>query len=113
MFNLLPKSKTLQSLFSDDFFNLATNLFETDVRYSKNKDGQTILQIDVPGFNKDNLKVEISDGTLTVSGKTDTREVFKQYTLGQITNVNASIKDGILSLTLIEAKKDPTQIQIT
>lgn len=107
------KKNPLTNLLGDDFFNFSTDLFGTDTQYLTNDDGQSIIQIDVPGFNKDNLKVEISEGILIVQGKTDTKQIFKQYTIGQVQNVNAKIKDGVLTLTVIEPEKETTNIEIT
>lgn len=105
--------KTPIADWSDDFFNLKSSLFNTDTSYTVDEKGQNVLQIEVPGFNKENLKVEISNGVLTIQGETENRKVFKQYTMGIVQDVKASIKDGILSLTLIEPEKDTTQVEIT
>lgn len=107
------RKNPLTKFLGDDFFNFNTDLFGTDTQYLTNEEGQTIIQIDVPGFNKDNLKVEISEGVLMIQGKTDTRQIFKQYTIGQVQNVNAKIKDGILTLTLVEPEKETMNIDIT
>jgi HSP20 family molecular chaperone IbpA len=104
----------LSSFFDNDFFKTSNSLFDDDVYYSTNDEGQSVLKIDVPGFNKDNLKVEVSKSILTVQGETDTRKVFKQYKLNNIENVTATIKDGVLTLTLLKPKKEePTKIEIT
>jgi len=93
--------QTWNSLWSgmDTFFG--------DARY-KDDDGNTMYEFEVPGFNKDNLKVEITDNVLTISGKRETtdnshagaREVFKRMNLGVTSpNIDAVIKDGILYLS--------------
>jgi len=103
---------SLGSFFDDDFFKPTFNTF-FDVNWKKGEDGNSIIEIEVPGFNKDNLKVEISDGILTVQGETESRKIYKKYQLGSIQEVKASIKDGILSLTLVEPEKQTTQIELT
>lgn len=101
-------------LLSDDFFNFnLDSVFSTDTNYTTNEEGQTVIEVEVPGFNKNNLKVEIAHSILTIKGETETRKIFKQYTLKEVENVNASIKDGILSLTLIEPETKTTNIEIT
>ena len=40
------------------------NLTKTDV---KEKDGSYILDIDLPGFRKEDIKAELNDGYLTIS----------------------------------------------
>lgn len=115
---MLPmKRKSLfEEIFGDSKFNLDFenffDLMEKNKTYQKDQNGNLILEIEVPGFNKDNIKVEISDGILTVQGKTDTRDILKRFTIGNISEVKATIKDGILSLTLISPKKESTKIEI-
>jgi HSP20 family molecular chaperone IbpA len=113
MLPTITRKSPISHLLDNDFFSFKTNLFETDTSYTTDKEGQTVLQIDVPGFNKDNLKVEISEGVLTIQGETETRKIFKQYTMGSVQDVNASIKDGVLSLTLVEPEKTSTRVEIT
>jgi HSP20 family molecular chaperone IbpA len=71
-------------------------------------DGIYTIQIEVPGFNKDNLTVEVGDGMATIKGEREfdqkkhigQNKVFKRLSIGEPDDVNASIKDGILTLTL-------------
>jgi HSP20 family molecular chaperone IbpA len=95
----------------DELFNPVFNTtFES--AYSRDDDGNIVMEIEVPGFNKDNLNVEISDGILTVEGQTDKRQMRKQYSIGNIEDVNASIQDGILSLTLVDKAKHVKRIEL-
>jgi len=88
-----------------DFDSLFSSGWTTNDRRFVDSDGNVVYEIEVPGFNKDNLKVEVSDGILTVKGeiKTDNfkRKVFKRMTVSDSENVDAEIKDGILTLRLI------------
>lgn len=58
------------SLFKPVFFDetreMRTDIKETDSGYQ--------LDIEMPGFNKDELKVSLEDGYLTVSGEKNTKE---------------------------------------
>ena len=85
-----------------------------------NKDGETVYEIEVPGFNKDNIHVDISDDILTVRGardiKTDMhagqKEIFKRINIGTTTDISAEVKDGILTLIIRTEKKDIRKLEI-
>ena len=55
-------------MFDDPFFNRGyapqTQLMKTDIR---EKDGQYLLEIEVPGFTKDDVKAELKEGYLTIT----------------------------------------------
>lgn len=85
-----------------------------------NEDGDCIYMIEVPGFNKDNLSVELSDGILTIKGDREVKDkhyagnskIFKQLTVGEAEDATAKIEDGILTLTVKYPKPEPGK-QIT
>lgn len=103
---------TLMDNFFDDFFKTTFNgMFDSG--WKQDNDGNSVFEIEVPGFNKDNIDVEIDQGIITVKGETDTRKVFKRYQVGINQEVEASIKDGILSLTLIKPpEQQPKKIEL-
>jgi HSP20 family molecular chaperone IbpA len=86
-----------------------------DRRY-KNDDGNLVYEVDCPGFNKENLSVEIADGILTVQGKlgegSRSREIFKRLTVGVTEDVSAEIADGVLTLTFKTPEKKKTKLTI-
>ncbi len=82
---LLPRTNTLNSIFGeslfDDFFedfarplrsstryNTSAGVMRTDVRES---DAGYELDIDLPGFRKENVKAELKNGYLTIRAETD------------------------------------------
>ena len=108
------------SLFKD-FDDLASTfeIFDDTVRYSIGED--RVFELEVPGFNETNLDVEFANGILTVKGTREVkeegcyagrREIYKRYTVGQHENVEASVKDGILKLTLKPSKEDVKKIDL-
>lgn len=106
----------------DEVSNLFGNLWEDfdnvfgDVTY-QDKDGNYIREIECPGFNKENLNVEISEGILTIKGERTTgdeysRKLFKRYRLGTFETVDAEIKDGILYLKFLVPKEKKQKIDL-
>lgn len=91
------------------------NEFFGDARY-KDKEGNLVYEIECPGFNKENLSVEIAEGILTVQGSRGEgsmkREIFKRLNVGATEEVEAEIKDGILSLVFKQPTKKTTKLDI-
>ncbi len=110
--------------FDDDFFGtektIKSDVFE--------KDGKVFVEIEAPGFTKDDINISIDKGTLTVSmEKEENKEENKKYLhrerksyqkvsrsfyLGDVSEeeMDASFKNGILTISApvkkeIETKK--------
>ena len=99
------------------------------------KDGNTIVEASVPGFKKDEIKIECEDGTLTIQAEKNydnkenddkkyiRREIHRHekcsrsFYLGDIDeeNIKASFNDGVLTVTLpmkkIESSKKYIDIE--
>jgi len=101
-----------------DFFGYGSFIKHENEDYfqdmGEDSEGNFIYKMDVPGFNKDNLNIEILDNNvLSIKGEFEDRKVDKKCTLLYAEDVKASIKDGILTLTLIPIKKNSIKINIT
>ena len=104
-------------IFSPIFYDENRSWMKTDV---KEKDGNYILEIDLPGYTKENIDLNLNEGYLTVSAEMSTetddsnekekylhKERFygkcsRSFYVGEnITeeDINASFKNGILSIT--------------
>ena len=108
-------------VFADPFFSEKENkIMRTDL---KEKDGKYFLEIDIPGFDKDDIKIELQEGYLTITAEKDDekedkhakylkRERFsgmcsRSYYVGDNVkeeDIKANFKNGILT---IEFPKEP------
>jgi HSP20 family protein len=99
----------------------AVNVFETDEQYS--------LEVFVPGFSKENIKIDIQDEVLTISSETSeakqsteegkfTRKEFsfssfkRSFSIPEIVDVeaiDAKYENGILNILLPKRKEVLTQ----
>lgn len=109
----------LDSFFEDSLRDTFNDIFG-DTQY-KDGDGNTVLLIEVPGFNKDNLKVEVADGLLTIEGDRKIGEgeihagnakISRRMTVGDVQDVKAEIKDGILKLVLTYPRNEVKKVEI-
>ena len=102
-------------VFADPFFGEKENkIMKTDL---KEKDGKYMLEIYVPGYDKEDIKIELNEGYLTVSAEKNEekedkhakylkRERFtgmcsRSYYVGdnlKEEDIKASFKNGILSI---------------
>ena len=117
----------LDDIFKDPFFNNNENgLMKTDIK--ENDDSYSIV-VDLPGYSKDNIKIEVEDGYLTIhatinneneeteKGKFVRRERYfgecsRSFYVGdsvETTDVKAAFKNGILSLE-IPKKEDKKEM---
>ena len=100
------------------------NVFESDADF--------VIEAELPGVTKDELKVEAENGTLTISAtrKSETKEehqalrveryessrFVRSFSLGDnvdADNIRGSLKDGVLTLTVPKvAKALPRQIPV-
>lgn len=87
----------------DEFFSYATdsinqkfyNIEETELGYS--------IELELPGFKKNEVSVEIKESILTVLAKSNKREISKSFSVGNeidSENIGAALEDGILRISL-------------
>ena len=134
---LMPKIFD-DDFFRDDFFDrkdrMNFNLMKTDIREDENS---YLLEVDLPGYSKDDIKIDITDGYLTINAKVEkedkdesktyvrrerfTGEVSRSFYVGENIKedeVKASFKNGILTLevpklSLEDKKQDKKYIEIS
>lgn len=112
----------------EPFGSLDNGLMKTDIR---EKDGKYILDINLPGYAKNDIKISLYNGTLTVSadhtvsneeksdnGKVVRRERFsgsckRSWYVGdgiKDTDITAAYENGVLTISVpSEAKKEEPQ----
>ncbi len=103
-------------IFGDSFFRKSeSKMMKTDIREDKDN---YVIDIDLPGFDKKNIKIDITDGYLTINAKVNNEEndnkkgkyIRKERYYGECSrsfyigdevkpeNVKANFKNGILTL---------------
>ena len=134
---LVPRNNSFDlfdDIFEDDFFprheffsRKERNLMKTDI---KEKDDKYLLDIDLPGFEKENINISLNNGYLTVEAKVNKNEkkdehekfVRKERFYGECSrsyyvgdeikeeDINAEFKNGILKVEIpkkqLEKKHD-------
>ena len=113
---MIPRKRNefdlFDSMFEDPFFERKENKWmKTDI---KEKGNNYIIEVDLPGYEKDNIQIEMENGYLKVSAKVeDSNEeeeeekyIHKERFYGEcsrsfyVGDVKASFKNGILTLTV-------------
>lgn len=131
---MIPRRRNEFDLFDDffrgdDFFTRREqSLMKTDI---KEKGDNYIIEMDLPGYEKENINLELKDGYLTVSAKVEKnnnsdeneRYVHKERFYGECSrnffvgedvteeDIHAEFKNGILKINFpkMEAKKELPQ----
>ena len=103
--------------FDDNFFSKKEkNFMKTDIKEKKDK---YVIEMDLPGFEKENIKLELNNGYLTISGKQENnideeeeKYVHKERFYGECTrsfyvgdnikeeDIEAEFKNGILKIDI-------------
>ena len=128
---MIPRRKNefdlFDEMFNDPFFTRSENkLMKTDI---KEKGDKYLLEVDLPGYEKENIKVEIEDGYLTVhasmnknidESEKDSKYVHKERYIGECSrsfyvgdeikeeDIKASFKNGTLKIEI--PKKDEKKL---
>ena len=114
-----------EDVFGDSFFNDHENQFmRTDIR---EKDDKYLIDIDLPGYEKENIKIKVEEGYLTIQATMNTENeteekgkfVRKERYTGSCSrsfyigeevksnDIKASFKKGILSLEVPKFDEKP------
>jgi len=110
--------ETFKDLFDSAFKEVDTNKYPATDVYTKN--GKTFIEIAVSGFDEENLSITLEDNILTIKGvKTEEdkereyqtkhiarRSFTRKFTISNVNDIKATIKNGILIIALIEKPKE-------
>lgn len=126
---MIPRKKNefdlLDDMFGSPFFSESeSKIMKTDIKEKKDK---YVIDVDLPGYDKENIKMEIEDGYLTIHATTDTNKeekeegkfVRKERYVGscsrsfyvgdevQIEDIKASFRNGTLRIEVAKKEKEP------
>jgi len=115
-------SRTPEQTFHGPVYSPAVDIFETEDRIA--------LLADMPGVKAKDLKIDLRDNVLTLSGRVETNDssessvlsefesgtYFRQFTLSEMIDqakIDAKLTDGVLRLELPKAERaKPRQITV-
>lgn len=122
--SLIPRSFYLDNPF-DDFDSLRSNEFKCDIY---EKDNIYHVEMDIPGFDKKDIKIECNDGYLTITAEKEEKEeedeskkyirrerVYGKYqrtfSFGDIEEdaIKAEFQNGMLKLTIPKTEVKETK----
>lgn len=105
----------LDRLLTDPFETMFTDAFNSPmgIEYVKNEDGLLSINVDIPGIKEEDLNIELCHDLLTIKGQRKTQstsyEVKKSFNIPEgytSDDIKASLKDGVLTITLISKSTD-------
>ena len=122
--DLIPRSYFLDSIFDDFDSSKKGAIMKCDIF---EKDGKYNIDLDVPGFDKKDIKIECKDGYLTVTAKREDTidkdgknyirreksygEYSRSFYVGDVDTdlINAKFKNGTLLITVPTSEKQDTK----
>ena len=127
--SLIPRNFYLDDIFNDfgreeRFAPMKCDVYE--------KDGQYNVEMDIPGYDRKDIKIECEDGILTVtaeknqetnSDESDKKYIRRERIYGKVSrtfnfsdideeNITAEFKDGILKISVPKVEKAPSRKMI-
>lgn len=75
----------------------------------KEKDGSTKIEVVIPGYAKEDLKLNVVDNTLTLSCDVEGKNFSRKWRLSEtidVKKIKAECKNGILIIFLSEKQRD-------
>ena len=131
---MIPRSNfdLFDDIFGDSFFKKEDKMMKTDIRET---DNGYIIDVDLPGYKKENIKIDVTDGYLTINAKMNQKntednngkyvrrerffgECSRSFYVGEAVedlDIKAKFQNGILSLEIpkIDERKNlPEKIYI-
>ena len=98
-------------LFFDDSFFKGDESIKSDIY---EKDGNIVLEMEAPGYTKDDIDISIDKGTLSISfEKEEEDEENKKYLHRDEEDIDASFKNGILVVSAPKKKEIETKKTIS
>jgi len=120
--NLMTRDPFFGNLLDEIFENRQSSPMRTDI-YEKN--GNYVIEADIPGFKKENVQIDYDKGHLTITARQDDEkkeeeqnfirreryygELTRSFYIGEVdeNKIKAKFADGTLQLTF--PKEDPKQ----
>ena len=123
--NIIPRKFYLDDIFDDFMPTMKDNNMKCDVYEKK---GKYHIELDTPGFTKDDISIEVKDGCLVVTAEKKSEEEDKEknyirrersygkyqrsFNLGDLDsyNIEAEFKNGILKITVPKKEEAPKKV---
>ena len=103
-------SKFLDEIFSYENRDIFGHAYVYD--YVKNDNIKTEIEVVVPGYSKEELKLEVFDDILKLSCDIKDKKFVRKWRLDhsvQLDDIKAESKNGILTITLVKKKQNKTK----
>lgn len=102
--------------FADELIDTMWGSYHTQLNVNED-DKNYSFEVDLPGFTKNDIKVDLKQNNLILTAKNDSRERNKTVTLPQDIDgdkISASLKNGVLNITIPKkVKGDCKRIKVT
>ena len=102
--------------YSPRYYTFDENCYDATNTQIKEKEDYYAVYMDLPGFSKSNIEIEIVEDQLTVVAKKDEKQVEKSFQLPKNEidkeQITAKLENGVLELSLKKNPKFKKRIEI-
>ena len=102
--------------FADELIDTMWGSYHTQLNVNEDDENYS-FEVDLPGFTKNDIKVDLKQNNLILTAKNESRERNKTVTLPQDIDgdkISASLKNGVLNITIPKkVKGDCKRIKVT
>jgi len=118
-----PRQNSLMNFFNDDLFDdffKLPSLFDNSILNDvSNTDKEFKVEFMLPGFKKEEVKLEINNDVLSISAERKENKYFnkinKSYSLPEnldTENVEAKLEDGVLKILIPKLKEEKVEAKV-
>ena len=87
--------------FVDDFFSEALDHPQTSQQTSlRREDDNLVFEVDAPGVKKEDVKIHLQEGRLSVQFSRGTRKYSRTEYVGDVSDAEAKLEDGVLTVKM-------------
>lgn len=103
------------NLFNDfqrDFFNDRWYAPATQLSQCRREEDKLILELDVPGVKKEDIKITLQEGRLNVSWSKKTQSLSHTEYVGDVVEPKARVEDGVLTVVMRIPQAEKIEIPV-
>jgi len=98
--------------FFNDFFDDFVDDYRSTQKFLRREEDKLIFEVDAPGVKRDDLKVFLQEGRLSVQFKRGQQTYSRTEYVGDVVEPEAKLEDGVLTVRMRIPNAQKIQIEV-